>query len=183
MDIALQEKLPKKNKVCVYIDDNRTPTEIPMGYDPWIIIRSYDELVEFIPTFYREHKGEDKKIPDLFSFDHDLTEEYIDWYFMHPGEKIIDYGEFKTKGGFHCAKWLIEACEKNGVSLEDTLFAIHSNNELGGQNIQGYINKYKGEKWGLGKANCFLNKWSFEYDQKQFQKQQKEHQDGDKKIS
>lgn len=169
MDMNDQKNQLRKNKIALYIDDNRTPTETPEGYE-WKIVRSYKEFTEFIISFYRENK----ELPSLFSFDHDLTSEYISWYFEYPGEKIIDYSQFKTQSGFHCAVWLINACEKNNVSLENTLFAIHSINEAGADNIKEFLNNYKEKKWGLGKANAFIKYWTFDYDQKAIQKQQKE---------
>lgn len=180
MDTNSQEKLkkPRTSKIALYIDDNRTPTETPEGYE-WNIVRNYEEFKEFITTLYKE----EKRIPDLISFDHDLSNEYISWYFEHPGERIVDYTQFKTKSGLHCALWLIETCEKNNIPYDNALFAIHSHNEMGGKNIQQYLNKAKGEKYGLGRANTFLKSWPFEYDTAITQRQQKEYNDGIKKVS
>lgn len=171
-------KKPRINKVAVYIDDNRTPIESPQGYE-WVVIRNYEEFTSFITTLYKE----EKIIPSLISFDHDLTMEYMAWYFDHPGERIIDYTQFKTKSGMHCAVWFIETCLKNNIDFSGVLFAVHSHNELGTKNLQEYLNKAKGEKYGLGRANTFLQNWPFEYDQKEIQKQQKEHNDRVKEIS
>lgn len=178
MDTKDLKSQPKKNKIAIFLDDNRTPIETPDGYE-WVIIRNYEEFTQFVTTLYKE----EKKLPDLISFDHDLTNEYITWYFEHPGEKIIDYGQFKTKGGMHCAVWFIQTCEKNNIDFSHVLFAIHSHNSLGAKNIQDYLNKAKGEKYGVGKANAFLKSWPFEYDTKEVQKQQKEYNNGTKKIS
>lgn len=182
MDINLQEKnqrQPKKSKTAIYVDDNRVPTELPEGYNPWIVVKDYKEFTTKVLALYREHK----QMPELFSFDHDLTQEYIEWYFTHPNEKIIDYGEFKTQSGLHCAKWLFEACAKNEVSLQTTLFAVHSHNEAGAANILEYINEQKSEKWGFAYANAFRKNWQFEYDQKAVQKQQKDFNNGIEEVS
>lgn len=174
MDTNPQENSPRRNKLAVYVDDNRTPTEIPEGYDPWVITRGYKEFTEYIQTLYRT----EKRMPDLISFDHDLTTEYIHWYFEHPGERIVDYKGFATKSGMHCAIWFMEACKQNNIDFSGILFAVHSHNELGTKNIQECVNGYKRGHYGEGKANCFLKDWVFEYDQKAVQQQQKEHNNG-----
>lgn len=178
MNSQESSKKQRKSKIALYLDDNRTPTETPEGYE-WFIVRNYKQFTQFITTLYKE----EKRLPDLISFDHDLSMEYMSWYFEHPGERITDYSQFKTKGGMHCAVWFIETCLENSIDFSGVLFAVHSHNELGAKNIQEYLNHAKGTKYGVGRANAFLKTWPFEYDTAITQRQQKEHNEGTKEIS
>lgn len=168
-------KRSKGKKTALYLDDVRIPTEIPEGYE-WFIVRSYDEFVRFITAYYRKYR----ELPALISLDHDLTPEYIHFYFEHPGERIVDYGQFKTKSGYHCLVWLIMTCDHNEVSFADTLFAIHSHNELGIKNMKDYLSIAKSSRYGVGKDNTFIKNWNFVYSKKEEQRLQKEYEDGDK---
>jgi hypothetical protein len=169
-------KRSKGKKVAVYVDDNRTPTETHEGYQ-WVIVRSYDEFTWFITQYYKKYK----ELPKLISLDHDLTPEYIHYYFEHPGERIVDYSGFITKSGYHCLVWFVITMDSNGVSFEDTLFAVHSHNELGKKNLMQYLQIAKESRYGKGKANSFEKDWEFTYNQEVLQKQQKSYNNGDKK--
>jgi len=173
---ALENSLRRKsqNKVAIYLDDNRTPTETPEGYE-WYILRSYDEFTEFITKFYKKNK----ELPALISLDHDLTPEYIHYNFEHPGERIVDYKDFKTKSGMHAIIWFVITMDQNNVSFEDTLFAVHDHNELGAQNLMQYLYTVKESRYGKAKANTFRKDWSFTYDQVALQLQQKDYNNGD----
>lgn len=59
-------------------------------------------------------------MPDFISFDHDL-------------------GLGKT--GFDCAKWLVEYCLDNQVSLPQ--FTVHSQNPVGKENIEKLLENFK----------------------------------------
>lgn len=168
-------KRKSQNKIALYVDDNRTPTETPEGYE-WRVVRSYDEFTKFITEYYKELK----ELPKLISMDHDLTPEYIHYYFEHPGERIVDYAQFKTKGGMHCLIWFVMTMDKNNVNFGDTIFAIHSHNELGAKNLMQYLQIVKESRYGKGKDNTFRKDWSFEYSQTELQKQQKDYNNGDK---
>lgn len=159
MDINLLENPQKRSKIGIYVDANRTPTEVPEGY-VWVVLRSYGEFTNYITEYYKLFRV----MPELFSFDHDLTQEYLEWFFMHPGERIVEYQDFKTKSGLHCARWLVEVCEKNNISLESTLLASHSHNESGRGIIIEYLNNYKRKKYGPAKANAFEKDWKFKYE-------------------
>lgn len=74
-------------------------------------VYDYDEFVSFILT---------NGMPDFISFDHDL-------------------GLGKT--GFDCAKWLVEYCLDNQVSLPE--FFVHSQNPVGKENIEGLLNNFR----------------------------------------
>jgi len=67
-------------------------------------VYDYEEFTEYISQ---------NGMPDFISFDHDL-------------------GLGKT--GFDCAKWLVEYCLDNQVSLPE--FTVHSQNPVGKENIE-----------------------------------------------
>lgn len=132
-------------KTCVYLDDVRTPTENKPGYEPWIIVRNYDEFCEAI-----EKIG----IPDFVSFDHDLAKEHTNDYFAQYLEKGFQepkYDEYKEKTGLDCAKFLVQYSTEHDVDLKTC--AVHSHNPVGSRNIQSYINGYK--KHCGNPADCF----------------------------
>jgi len=161
-----------QKKLALYLDDTRNPTENPPGYE-WKIVRDYIEFTAFIINYFKENR----KLPDLISFDHDLSPEHVDYYLDHQNQKIEDYSIFKDKTGMHAAQWLIAVCEKNNISLKGIKLCVHSHNPAGSSNIQNALNAFKSKQLGPGEGDCFLNQWPFEYDQKIIQKRQKEHEE------
>jgi len=123
-------------KTCLYLDDVRTPdTQLP-GYEPWVIVRNYEEFVSYIKK---------NGIPDLISFDHDLADEHMEDYFSQKktfGFQNPDYSSYSEYTGFHCAKWLVNHLINN-PELELKECYSHSYNPVGRQNIISYINSYK----------------------------------------
>lgn len=86
----------------------------------WIIVRNYYEFCNYIQKF---------GLPDFISFDHDLADEhYMD----------VDNSEYEEKTGYECAKWLVDWCLENSLSLPK--FVVHSANPIGKQNIESYLN-------------------------------------------
>jgi len=88
-------------KTALYLDDQRTPTINIPGYEPWVVVRSYEQFVNWISEF---------GIPDLISFDHDLADEHIEDYFkqkLNQGFQQPEYESYKEKTGLHCAMWLV----------------------------------------------------------------------------
>lgn len=160
MDIKNQKKKSNQKKIALYLDDLRTPIEEPSGYK-WKVVKTYKEFVDFISSFYKKNK----KLPGLISFDHDLTQEHMNYFIEHPTERIKDYGMFKDKTGMHCAVWLTQTCEKNNINLGETMLAVHSHNPIGANNIQSHLNDFKGKQLGADKADAFLMKWPFKYNE------------------
>lgn len=74
-------------------------------------VYDYEEFITFISK---------NGLPQFISFDHDL-------------------GLGKT--GFDCAKWLVEFCLDNQVSLPE--FTVHSQNPVGKENIETLLNNLK----------------------------------------
>lgn len=141
----------KELKTCLYLDDNRTPTETIPGYNPWNVVRNYDEFTNWII---------ENSIPDLISFDHDLADEHVDDYFeqfMSKGYQHPNYDLYKEKTGLDCAKFLVEYSQKMNIPIKGC--CVHSHNPVGAKNIQSLINGYNRHMdW---EENCYLGKFPF----------------------
>ena len=104
-------------KKLLWLDDYRNPYESdwlifsPIGRDVDVIwLKSYNEFIEYI-----EQNG----MPDGICFDHDLGDE---------------------KTGYDCAKWLVEYCMDNGLSIPK--WNVQSSNPVGKDNINGLLNNF-----------------------------------------
>ena len=142
----------EKLKRSLYLDDQRTPTTTIPGYEPWYVVRSYDEFVAWIT---------ENGIPDLISFDHDLAEEHMEDYFrqkLETGWQQPAYDSYQEKTGLDCARWLGEYVQKNNAVLKSV--SVHSHNPVGAANIQSYIN---GLKKHMGwEQDCYIGRHPFE---------------------
>jgi hypothetical protein len=122
-------------KKALYLDDVRTPsTDLP-GYEPWVVVRNFNDFKNFIV---------DNGIPDLISFDHDLAEEHMnDYYnqFALNGYQNPDYSSYKEMTGLDCAYWLVKHIQDNNLTLNKC--CVHSHNPVGAANIQSYLNGFK----------------------------------------
>lgn len=107
-------------KTILYLDDMRTP--LARGID---VVRNYDEFVRYL---------EENGIPELVSFDHDLSDEH----YMPESEwgKPLDYSSYKEKTGLDCARYLIE----NNLPIKR--WGVHSMNAVGKRNIENLLRSY-----------------------------------------
>lgn len=140
-----------KLRIALYLDDVRTPTDPLPGYEPWIVVRNYDQFTNYI----KEHG-----IPDFISFDHDLADEHMQDYYTQVrdyGFQTPSYDKFKEKTGLTCAMWLVEFCQETGLAPKQC--AVHSHNPIGGKNIQDCINSYK-KFLGLPQ-DCYIGRVPF----------------------
>jgi hypothetical protein len=80
----------------------------------YFLVTNYDEFVSFL-----EQQG----VPIFISFDHDL-------------------GDVKT--GYDCAKYLVEFCLDNFLTLPD--YKVHSQNPVGKENIEKLLENFKNRK-------------------------------------
>ena len=109
----------------LFLDDVRDPPSLC-----WDVVRSYDEFVKYI---------EDKGIPEVVSFDHDLgTEHYLSPFQSDTVE--IPYDTFTEKTGYDCAKFLCTYCSEMGEDLP--IYFVHSMNPVGAKNIHEYISSF-----------------------------------------
>lgn len=114
----------------LYLDDIRTPKT-----EGWDIARSYDEFVNYIET---------NGIPDVISFDHDLSKEHTKYYFDNGGHENPPNpmeAKFVEKTGYDAAKWLCNYCWENGLPLPDC--NVHSANPVGSDNIRFLLSNYE----------------------------------------
>lgn len=138
-------------KRALYLDDVRTPTTPLPGYEPWEVVRNYDEFVAWITA---------NGIPDMISFDHDLAEEHMNDYYeqvAQQGFQHPSYDLFQEKTGLNCADWLITYCQDNNVPPKKC--CVHSHNPVGAANIQSLINGYK--KHIGHEQDCFMMRHPF----------------------
>ena len=143
-------EVPKLRK-CLYLDDVRTPTTPLPGYEPWVVVRNYQEFVDYIT----EHG-----VPEMISFDHDLAREHMDDYYdqvAQQGYQFPSYDLFTEKTGLDCAKWLIEHVQNTGQMIKKV--SVHSHNPVGANNIQSMINGFK--KFMGEQEDCFMMKHPF----------------------
>lgn len=138
-------------KTALYLDDVRTPTETLPGYNPWNVVRNYNEFRDWINT---------NGIPDLISFDHDLADEHTNDYFNQVGAQgyqIPNYEQYKEKTGLDCARYVVDYCQNNNVPLKQC--AVHSHNPVGASNIQSLINGFHRHMgWD---ETCYIGKFPF----------------------
>lgn len=109
----------------LFLDDTRNPPgHLFKVFD---VVRNYDEFVDYIETY---------GVPELISFDHDLSPEHTMFFFERGGWKNPPdpiHEIFKDKTGYDCAKWLIEYCQSSGHIIKN--INIHSRNPQGTKNI------------------------------------------------
>lgn len=130
----------------LFLDDIRIPTDasrlVPTKSfslyweDDWVVVRNYDEFVEYI---------KDNGVPEFVSFDHDLG----DISYEIPANEILkmsdddmlkNFGVIE-KTGLDCAKFLVEYCADENVSLPNYL--VHSANPAGKENIEKFLENAK----------------------------------------
>jgi len=139
-------------KKALYLDDVRTPTDTIPTYEPWYVVRNYEEFTSWILV---------NGIPDLISFDHDLAVEHTEDYYRQvasQGYQHPDYDKYEEKTGLDCAKWLVELIQANPDMILKSC-SIHSHNPVGANNIHGLINGFK--KHMGWPEDCYIGKHPF----------------------
>lgn len=129
----------------LFLDDNRIPHKSMDYMHPdiaslyrtlkWVVVRSYYEFVKTI---------EEKGLPDLISFDHDLADVHYDIRsegFNSWKEYYESDDEHREMTGYDCAKWLVNYCMENQKPIPK--YYIHSMNDIGMHNIRTYLENYK----------------------------------------
>jgi hypothetical protein len=119
----------KKNKIWLYLDDVRVPTE-----GDWQVVRSYDEFISHINLNGLENY-------ELISLDHDLGEgAMVEYYTNVKPNYELDYNRITEKTGMDCARFLVAEAMNKKIPLP-TVY-VHSANPIGSANMMGYINNY-----------------------------------------
>jgi hypothetical protein len=106
---------------ALYLDDMRVPGIPTMG-----LVKNYDEFVAYIKA---------NGVPDLISFDHDLSIEHYPLFENNPG-MTIPYDSYREKTGLHCARYLIEN------QLPVKYWNVHSMNVTGSDNIRAEMRQH-----------------------------------------
>ena len=119
----------KKEKIWLYLDDVRTPTD-----NRWQVVKSYDEFVAHIKM-----NGLEKY--ETISLDHDLGDTAMNEYYnnVHPNY-TLDYNNITEKTGLDCCKFLVAESMNTKIPLPQIY--VHSANPIGSGNMMGYINNY-----------------------------------------
>jgi hypothetical protein len=119
----------RKNKIWLYLDDVRVPTE-----GEWEVVRNYDEFVAHIKL-----KG--LGAYEVISLDHDLGEgAMVEYYTNVKPNYELDYNRIPEKTGMDCARFLVAESMNEKIPLP--VIYVHSANPIGAANIMGYINNY-----------------------------------------
>lgn len=118
-----------QNKLRLYLDDVRTPTN-----DDWVVVRNYDEFVAQINLHGLENF-------ELISLDHDLGDTaMIEYYTNVKNNYNLDYSNIEEKTGMDCCRFLVTESIQRQIPLP--LIYVHSANPIGSANMMGYINNY-----------------------------------------
>jgi hypothetical protein len=125
-------------KRLLWLDDIRNPYkggwlyEFAPEYETtnsvfWV--KNYNEFINWI---------KENGLPDMIGFDHDLGED-IAYELVKKGMSKKEAREIKKESltGLDCAKWLVEYCMDNDVSLPK--WVIQSANPVGKDNINGLL--------------------------------------------
>lgn len=90
--------------------------------EDWIVVRNYKDFTDIIRLL---------GLPEVVSFDHDLTESHMQHYFEVTSiSGVIEYEKLKEKTGKHCAEFLVDMWNKSG-RLKPIKTFIHSANIYG----------------------------------------------------
>lgn len=121
----------------IFLDDIRNPRDVKWVTLPqveWTVVRNYEDFVKTIKEF---------GLPNFISWDHDLGKEHYHpaMYSDNPQDYNHLYDTFKEKTGYHCAKWAVDYCMKNGLTFPG--YVCHSMNPIGKTNIESYIENFK----------------------------------------
>jgi hypothetical protein len=121
---------PKRNGSGLIIETQSLKHVSNVDNDNWIVARNYDDFIKII---------EEKGLPDVVSFDHDLHEEHIKHYYSVTEKTgIIEYGNLKIKTGKHCAEYFVQKCQKLKPKNLPEVF-IHSANKWGVEEIKNVL--------------------------------------------
>lgn len=113
-------------KYLIFLDDERNIEDVTWinypEYDDVFVVRRMCDFIFVVVNL--------ENIGDYdFSFDHDIQD--------FSGA----YGQEQT--GYDCAKWLCDYVLESNIDPQLINFKVHSQNPIGKQNIESYINNFK----------------------------------------
>jgi hypothetical protein len=96
----------------------------------WQIVRNYESFVRYINK---------NGLPDTVSFDHDLHDEHIRYYYAvtQPTGGVIEYESLQEKTGKSCAEFLVRKWFE--ADRPPIKVYIHSANQYGAKHIKGAL--------------------------------------------
>ena len=120
----------KKEKISLYLDDVRIPTD-----ESWQVVTNYNEFVSHIRLNGLENY-------EVISLDHDLGEQAMDEFYKNalPNYELNYDNIVNEKTGLDCVKWLVAESMNTKIPLPQIY--VHSANPIGSANMMGYINNY-----------------------------------------
>jgi hypothetical protein len=130
-------------KTLLWLDDYRCPF-----VDNWVVdaIPGFYGHIEWVASFEQFEKWINQRgLPDVISFDHDLADEHYTpqqyWDDYKASKEYQDSQDYVEKTGYDCAKWLVDYCLDN-KKLELPEWHVHSANPVGADNIRGILTNY-----------------------------------------
>jgi hypothetical protein len=91
----------------------------------WEVVKNYKEFVSII---------EEKGLPDMVSFDHDLADVHYD------NKSRKEHFKYYPETGLDCMKWMINYILENNLPPPKVL--IHSMNPAGAENMKQLFNNF-----------------------------------------
>jgi len=88
----------------LFLDDYRHPKDVKWLELPlveWTIVRTHHEFVATI---------KEKGVPNLVTYDCDLTPEHYDCFREHPEEYLTRYSDFSEPCGIRSVEYLLTVC-------------------------------------------------------------------------
>lgn len=123
---------PKRDDNNVIIDIRSLKNISGIENDDWVVVRNYNDFVNTL---------NERGLPVVVSFDHDLHEEHIKHYYtVTQSVGIIEYGNLKEKTGKHCAEYFVQKCKELKLQKLPVSF-IHSANKYGVEEIKKVLKK------------------------------------------
>ena len=114
--------------IKLFLDDEREAWN-----DSWDVVRT--------PLEFKAYINDNKELPKIISFDHDLHAEHYNNAMYRDAEEYNKlYKQFKHETGLDCAKWLCQYCVEQGIKIP--IINVHSTNPIGSTNIANTIMNY-----------------------------------------
>ena len=104
--------------------------DLRIYHEEWEIVRSHGQFINWIM---------ENGLPDLISFDHDLTDDDNLKEELNI-EEWFDIDNNKDYTGMDSAKWLINYCVDNNLRLPQ--YVVHSANPVGYENIKELLDLF-----------------------------------------
>lgn len=125
-------------KYFLFLDDERMPKKATINQVPLATVtRIKDPQWEIVRNIYAFRQIiEGRGVPDVVSFDHDLSNDHVAHYVLSQKGAGFDYSLFNDTG-YHCAEWLCQFCLDKQVPFPT--WYVHSFNQHGTTNIKRLI--------------------------------------------